>query len=67
MFDPWLAWFNTTGDVRDLRFILSKIRKRFPYNSLYGTGISAGTSLLARYLGGTSRRKDPGLATRRAS
>lgn len=38
---------------QDFRFILSRLRHWFPYHSFYGVGISAGSSLLARYLGGT--------------
>lgn len=45
--------FNTVGDQQDFRFILSRIRNRFPAHRMYGVGISAGSSLLARYLGGT--------------
>ncbi|GAB5030768.1 alpha beta hydrolase [Nannochloropsis oceanica] len=45
------ARFNTVGDQCDFRFILSRMRDFFPNNCFYGVGISAGSSLLARYLG----------------
>lgn len=43
--------FNTTGDQQDFRFMLDLIRRRLPTNGIYGVGISAGSSLLGRYLG----------------
>ena len=46
------ARFNTVGDQADFRFILGQLRDWFPNNGLFGVGISAGSSLLARYLGG---------------
>jgi predicted alpha/beta-fold hydrolase len=49
---PTFHRFNTVGDQEDLRYILEKIQRRYPQQSLYGVGISAGSSLLARYLGG---------------
>lgn len=45
------ARFNTVGDQADFRFILSRLREFFANNCFYGVGISAGSSLLARYLG----------------
>ena len=53
------ARFNTVGDQEDFRFILSRMRDFFPYNSFYGVGISAGSSLLARYLGDAVRPTHP--------
>lgn len=44
--------FNTVGDQQDMRWILHKVKNKYPGRKIYGVGISAGTSLLARYLGG---------------
>ncbi|XDD45819.1 YheT family hydrolase [Leptospira sp. WS39.C2] len=42
---------NTMGSTSDLKEQLSHIRKKFPNKDLFGVGISAGSGLLARYLG----------------
>jgi len=42
---------NILGSTRDLREQLEVIRARFPDSPLYGVGSSAGSGLLARYLG----------------
>ncbi|TGK79132.1 hydrolase [Leptospira noumeaensis] len=42
---------NTMGSTSDLKEQLSYIQKRFPKRKLLGVGISAGSGLLARYLG----------------
>ncbi|MCW7468436.1 YheT family hydrolase [Leptospira kanakyensis] len=42
---------NTMGSTSDLKEQLSYIQKRFPKRQLLGVGISAGSGLLARYLG----------------
>jgi predicted alpha/beta-fold hydrolase len=42
---------NILGSTRDLREQLQVIRDRFPDSPLYGVGSSAGSGLLARYLG----------------
>ncbi|PJZ79932.1 YheT family hydrolase [Leptospira meyeri] len=42
---------NTMGSTSDLKEQLSHIQKRFPGKQLFGVGISAGSGLLARYLG----------------
>ncbi|TGL62712.1 hydrolase [Leptospira ognonensis] len=42
---------NTMGSTSDLKEQLAHIRKRFPNSILFGVGISAGSGLLARYLG----------------
>lgn len=54
--------FNTVGDQEDFRYILQTIRSRYNQgHRFYGVGISAGSSLLARYLGGKlSNRHRPG-------
>jgi predicted alpha/beta-fold hydrolase len=43
--------FNILGSTADLREQLQVIRTRFPASVLYGVGTSAGSGLLARYLG----------------
>lgn len=43
--------FNTMGSTSDLKEQLAHIQKRFPKSILFGVGISAGSGLLARYLG----------------
>ncbi len=43
--------FNTVGNLEDLIFIISKIKKKYPNLPIYAIGLSAGTSLLAQYLG----------------
>jgi predicted alpha/beta-fold hydrolase len=47
---------NTMGSTSDLKIQLSYIQKRFPNSPLYGVGISAGSGLLARYLGETGTK-----------
>jgi len=42
---------NTMGSTSDLKEQLNHIRKQFPSKPLFGVGISAGSGLLARYLG----------------
>ncbi|WP_108959463.1 YheT family hydrolase [Leptospira ellinghausenii] len=42
---------NTMGSTSDLKEQLYHIRKQFPSKPLFGVGISAGSGLLARYLG----------------
>ena len=45
--------FNTMGDMADLRAQVAHIQELRPHAALYGVGISAGSGLLARYLGET--------------
>lgn len=47
---------NIMGDVPDFQTQLSHIQQKFPQSPLYAVGSSAGTALLARYLG--DRGKD---------
>lgn len=42
---------NILGSTADLREQLAVIRRRFPHSPLYAVGSSAGSGLLARYLG----------------
>nr|WP_109020757.1 alpha/beta fold hydrolase [Leptospira kobayashii] len=42
---------NTMGSTSDLKKQLDHIHKKFPNAPLFGVGISAGSGLLARYLG----------------
>ncbi|TGM60362.1 YheT family hydrolase [Leptospira vanthielii] len=42
---------NTMGSTSDLKEQLSYIKKKYPKKQLFGVGISAGSGLLARYLG----------------
>ena len=42
---------NLMGSVPDFKFQIAHIQKRYPNSSLYAVGSSAGTALLARYLG----------------
>lgn len=42
---------NTMGCTHDLREQLARIRGEFPDSPLYAIGVSAGSALLARYLG----------------
>ena len=42
---------NLMGDVPDLKIQIEHIQQKFPKSSLYAVGSSAGTALLARYLG----------------
>lgn len=42
---------NTMGSTSDLAVQISNVQKRFPRSPLFGIGISAGSGLLARYLG----------------
>ncbi|TGL88758.1 hydrolase [Leptospira congkakensis] len=42
---------NTMGSTSDLKEQLAHIQKKFPKRQLFGVGISAGSGLLARYLG----------------
>ncbi|MCG6146076.1 YheT family hydrolase [Leptospira bandrabouensis] len=42
---------NTMGSTSDLKEQLTYIQKRFPKRKMFGVGISAGSGLLARYLG----------------
>ncbi|PJZ83952.1 YheT family hydrolase [Leptospira harrisiae] len=42
---------NTMGSTSDLKEQLSHIQKRYPKKQMFGVGISAGSGLLARYLG----------------
>lgn len=43
--------FNTMGSADDFRFQLDHIQKTVPNSPLFAVGISAGSSVLARYLG----------------
>ena len=43
--------FNSVGNLNDLELILDYINSNYPTLPIYGLGMSAGTSLLARYLG----------------
>lgn len=45
--------FNTVGNKKDLINILNKIKRKYPKLPIYAFGTSAGSSLLARYLGDT--------------
>jgi len=47
---------NTMGSTSDLKAQLSHIQNRFPKSPLYGVGLSAGSGLLARYLGETGNK-----------
>jgi len=47
---------NTMGSTSDLIAQLSHIKKRFPKSMLFGVGLSAGSGLLARYLGETGKK-----------
>lgn len=42
---------NIMGDVPDFKVQLQHIQQKFPQSNLYAVGSSAGTALLARYLG----------------
>ncbi|MCW7493528.1 alpha/beta hydrolase [Leptospira sp. 2 VSF19] len=42
---------NTMGSTSDLKEQLAYIQKKFPKRKMFGVGISAGSGLLARYLG----------------
>lgn len=42
---------NTMGSTSDLKEQLSHIQKKYPNKQMFGVGISAGSGLLARYLG----------------
>ncbi|HEY2394586.1 MAG TPA: alpha/beta fold hydrolase [Rudaea sp.] len=42
---------NTMGSAEDLREQLARIREHFPRSPLYAVGMSAGSSVLVRYLG----------------
>jgi uncharacterized protein len=42
---------NTMGDTKDLNEQLNFIQKKFPNSLLFGVGLSAGSGLLAQYLG----------------
>ncbi|MBL8022102.1 MAG: alpha/beta hydrolase [Leptospirales bacterium] len=48
--------FNTMGSTSDLTEQLARIQKQFPEAPLFGVGISAGSGLLARYLGESGSR-----------
>lgn len=43
--------FNTVGNIDDFTAQLAHVQSRFPQSDLYATGISAGSGVLARYLG----------------
>lgn len=45
------ANFNTMGNTDDFAAQLQHIQQSFPQSDLYATGISAGSGVLARYLG----------------
>lgn len=45
--------FNTMGDVADLRAQIAHVRSVRPEAALFAIGVSAGSGLLARYLGET--------------
>jgi len=45
------AEFNTVGSQVDLITVLNIIKKRYPKLPIYAIGFSAGSSILARYLG----------------
>lgn len=47
---------NTMGSTSDLKEQLDHIRKKFPNKPLFGVGISAGSGLLARYLGESGKK-----------
>lgn len=47
--------FNTTGSVADLEVVLQHVRSRLAA-PIYAVGVSAGSSVLARYLGETRER-----------
>lgn len=55
---------NTMGSSSDLKEQLLYIKKKFPNSPLFGVGISAGSGLLARYLGesGTKSLLDAAVA-----
>ena len=43
--------FNTMGNTDDFRAQIAHIQSHFPDSSLYATGVSAGSGVLAHYLG----------------
>lgn len=43
--------FNTMGNTSDLKAQVAHIQSKFPKSDLYATGISAGSGVLAHYLG----------------
>lgn len=45
------ANFNTMGNVEDFAAQINHIQNQFPHSDLYATGISAGSGVLAHYLG----------------
>lgn len=45
------ANFNTMGNVEDLAAQINHIQTQFPHSDLYATGVSAGSGVLAHYLG----------------
>ena len=45
------ANFNTMGNVEDFAAQINHIQTQFPHSDLYATGISAGSGVLAHYLG----------------
>ena len=47
---------NTMGSTSDLAEQLAFIQKKFPGAPLFGIGISAGSGLLARYLGESGKK-----------
>lgn len=47
---------DTMGSTSDLKEQLASIQKKFPGSPLFGVGISAGSGLLARYLGEEGRK-----------
>lgn len=47
-------YFNTVGDQDDLKLVLTKIQQRYMNLPIYAVGSSAGSSLLAKYLGSSA-------------
>ena len=54
--------FNTVGHIEDLELILDYIEREYPNKPIYGLARSAGTNLLARYLGNTKHKSRISLA-----
>lgn len=48
--------FNSVGNINDLELILDYINLHYPTLSIYGLGMSAGTSILTRYLGNVKNK-----------
>ena len=43
--------FNTVGHAKDIHIVIQSIQKKYPNIPIYGFASSAGTAVLARYLG----------------